>query len=932
MNNLRIYNIPSFFYIFFHPSVIVCLAVLLLSSCKEEEELISSVNFEEVEFADFVELDFPYITTSMDARNLGASFPDDNISPRVLAMRLGNEAYACFDTDMLRWSVAWTGDFLPMVTMAQISYKDFYEKKNEIPRIGGTPHFATGQYPGWSSGEALFEDPRPANPYPGAPSWGPLDPSMARWNGHYLSGEELVLAYEVDGVAIHEVPGSRDTGQEIVFTRKFKVAPGDSPLYLTLAEVRDAEGESVSPLLGNLKKDGKITSATLQVPGKNAEIKVVDNRYLVLEVAPRDKELTLAVGVSQGGDGNSGTLEGALADMELDFPDLKKGTKQRWEGEVLTKGRMAPDTALFVTDQLTLPVPNPWKRNVRVVDMDFYDQSKAAIVTFEGDVWILEGISEGLDRLSWRRFASGLYEPQSLAIVDDEVYVFGKEGILRLHDLNGDGEADYYENFSNIMAQSIETREWASDMVVNPEGGFYISKFGSLDMGPETSSPKSIMGFRAGSQHGGAVLKVSADGRSLAMVASGFRGPYLGIDPKTGILSGSDQQGHHMPSTPVMLIGQGDYYGVAATAHREEIPEPTPPLTWIPHAVDRSGVSQVWAHSEKMGPLNGKMVHLSYGRPGLFQVLIDSTGNAVQGAVSLIHAHFPAPTMKGEMNPGDGWMYITGFALWGHASDTLSALLRLRHTGKTNVMPEKLQAREGGVMIRFGTELEREKALDIANFTVKRWNYQRTEKYGSGHFRMDGEVGEENMPIAGVEISEDAKAVFLVIPDMLKVDQMEVEYDLMAADGTAMKDQVWFTVNDLPIPNLLAEGFGEVDVDGTIADFDFTLASNEEEALPTEELGEELFIKMGCIACHAVDRETKGKQGPTMKGLYGSVREFKDGTSMTADEEYLHESIVDPGEKVVEGYEGEMPSFLGVLSSRDLDAIVLYIMSLGEEG
>jgi cytochrome c2 len=920
----------SFFNLSLSRLFMLLIGMVMLTSCEQEEELIYSVNFEEEEFADFVEPDFPYITTSMDARNLGASFPDDNISPRVLAMRLGNEAYACFDTDMLRWSVAWTGDFLPMVTMAQISYKDFYEKKNEIPRIGGTPHFATGQYPGWTSGEPLFEDPRPANPYPDAPSWGPLDPSMARWNGHYLVGEKMVLAYEVGGVDILEMPGSQQAGEQQVFTRKLKISPSKSSLFLTLAEVRNGDAESLSPSMASLKSAEDYTTAFLGSDHDHAQIKIMEDRFLVVEVTPRDTETIVNLGVTFGADFRADEVE--LEIMHQEFPNVKQGSKSRWEGEVLTKGKIAPDTALFVTDQLTLPVPNPWKRNVRVVDMDFYDQRKAAIVTFEGDVWILDGITEGLDRLSWKRFASGLYEPQSLAIVDDEVYVFGKEGILRLHDLNGDGEADYYENFSNIMAQSIETREWASDMVVNPEGGFYISKFGSLDMGPETSSPKSIMGFRAGSQHGGAVLKVSADGRSLDMVASGFRGPYLGIDPKTGILSGSDQQGHHMPSTPVMLIGKGDYYGVAATAHREEIPETTPPLTWIPHAVDRSGVSQVWAHSEKMGPLNGKMVHLSYGRPGLFQVMIDSTANGMQGAVSLIHAHFPAPTMKAEMNPGDGWMYITGFALWGHASDTLSALLRLRHTGKTNVMPEKLQAREGGVMIRFGTELERERALDISNFTVKRWNYQRTEKYGSGHFRMDGEVGEEIMPIAGVEISEDAKAVFLVIPDMLKVDQMEVDYDLRAADGTAMKDQVWFTVNDLPMPNLLAEGFGEVDVDGTIADFDFTLASNEEEVLPTEALGEELFMKMGCIACHAVDRETKGKQGPTMKGLYGSVREFNDGTSMTADEDYLHESIVDPGEKVVKGYEGEMPSFLGVLSSRDLDAIVLYIMSLGEEG
>src|SRR5690606_5802516 len=109
----------------------------------------------------------------------------------------------------------------------------------------------------------------------------------------------------------------------------------------------------------------------------------------------------------------------------------------------------------------------------------------------------------------------------------------------------------------------------------------------------------------------------------------------------------------------------GDYYGVEATAHLDPVPEAAPPLLWIPHAVDRSGVSQVWINSDKMGPLNGDMVHFSYGRPGLFRVLIDSTANTVQGGVAVVQGNYPAPTMKGAIHPGDGQLYVTGFSLWG---------------------------------------------------------------------------------------------------------------------------------------------------------------------------------------------------------------------------------------------------------------------------
>ncbi|HSI76719.1 MAG TPA: DUF6797 domain-containing protein, partial [Lunatimonas sp.] len=464
----------------FRPYLLLSLALLVVAfaiSCKKEPR-IESVDFTQVEFADFVEPDFPYITTSMDARNLGPGFPTDNISARVLAMRLGDSAYASFDPDMLRWSVAWTGDFLPMVTMAQISYKDFYDKNNKIPRIGGDPHFATGQYPGWSVGEPVFTDPRPANPYPNAPSWGPLAADEVRWEGHYLVDDELVLSYTVNDVSVLEKPGVVQQDGQSLFTRNFKLSPTKSKLFLVLAEVTDGVSMEIKGETGYLyhgENANLVTAVSLVGTSSGSEILIKDNRYIYLSIPSDSKSREFVVGVWHGTKENQQQVEVLATKTDTSFPKVREGSQPRWKEKVLTKGQLAPDTALFVTDKLTLPVPNPWNRNVRVVDMAFFNKKKAAVVTFEGDVWILDGISSKLDKLAWKRFASGFYEPQSIAIVDEEIYVYGKEGIVRLHDLNGDGEADFYENFSNLMAQSIETREWASDMVVDPAGGFYIA-------------------------------------------------------------------------------------------------------------------------------------------------------------------------------------------------------------------------------------------------------------------------------------------------------------------------------------------------------------------------------------------------------------------------------------------------------------------------
>ena len=92
------------------------------------------------------------------------------------------------------------------------------------------------------------------------------------------------------------------------------------------------------------------------------------------------------------------------------------------------------------------------------------------------------------------------------------------------------------------------------------------------------------------------------------------------------------------------------------------------------------------------------------------------------------------------------------------------------------------------------------------------------------------------------------------------------------------------------------------------------------------EQGKELVEKSGCPGCHAV--EGKEKVGPNFGKPFGRKVLLADGTSVTADEEYLRESIVDPGAKVVNGYPNVMPTFKVTLSPGDVTAIIAYLTSL----
>ena len=91
------------------------------------------------------------------------------------------------------------------------------------------------------------------------------------------------------------------------------------------------------------------------------------------------------------------------------------------------------------------------------------------------------------------------------------------------------------------------------------------------------------------------------------------------------------------------------------------------------------------------------------------------------------------------------------------------------------------------------------------------------------------------------------------------------------------------------------------------------------------EAGQNLALQKGCAACHAVDETDK--IGPTWVGLYGSQVELADGTFVTADEDYLIESIEDPNAKIVKGFsKGSMPPV--PLTDEEIDSLVAYIKSV----
>ncbi len=91
------------------------------------------------------------------------------------------------------------------------------------------------------------------------------------------------------------------------------------------------------------------------------------------------------------------------------------------------------------------------------------------------------------------------------------------------------------------------------------------------------------------------------------------------------------------------------------------------------------------------------------------------------------------------------------------------------------------------------------------------------------------------------------------------------------------------------------------------------------------ETGQRLFQQFGCASCHRFD--TQGR-GPNLQGVYGRPVLLDDGRTVVADDNYVRESILQPGAKVVAGFKNIMPSFQGIVTEEQLLALVAYVKSL----
>lgn len=720
----------------------------------------------------------PYLSASIEVG-------PGNIAYKGIAIRLdegpggvskGNK-FVVFETDTLRMAAAWSGD--KFIDWRSIVYDGSH---GTHPKIAGERVFTNPVAPGWAKpGTDSFEDPRlrglDKKPY------GPLPREWGQWQGLGLHDNRVILHYKIAGRHVLESPSYKESDGVGAVIRTMNFEERDEDIMLQVVKGEGQAKVSTHDRISVAKFDSGLAVALSAEAGR-AKFVATDDGHLRLAI-PSGGLLALNLAIAKGKEEALAKLVGTLGQAENLLETFQQGSGRRWTETIKTKPRRLGKPGAFVTEIITSPDKNSYRSWMRLGGFDFFEGGdRAAVCTWMGDVWIVEGINSDPQEFTWTRIATGMFQPLGLKIVEGKIYVTCRDQITELVDTNDNGETDYYKAFNHDAQVTEHFHEFAMDLQTDAYGNFYYTK--------AARHAKTALV----PQHG-TLIKVSPDGQSSEIIASGFRAPNGVCVNPDGTFYVSDQEGHWTPKNEINLIEKGKFYGNLMGYHKGLTEaDITSPIVWMHNDFDRSPAEQLWVNSDKWGGLGGQLLNLSYGTGYVYVIMEEKVNGRAQGGVVRIpDFDFPTGVMRGRFHPGDGQLYACGLFGWAGNKTRPGGFYRLKHTGKPVHVPVAINALNEGVSLTFTHELDPETAADPESYLVKRWSYKRTRNYGSRDYKADGSQGRDTAEVTGVKISNDKKSVLLQIADMKPIMQMQIEYKIDTADGEYLSHRIQNTIH-----------------------------------------------------------------------------------------------------------------------------------------
>ncbi len=421
----------------------------------------------------------------------------------------------------------------------------------------------------------------------------------------------------------------------------------------------------------------------------------------------------------------------------------------------ITHGAQGP----YAIDTFELPLENPWNVPVMGSGLAILPNGTALLATMHGDVWRIENLEYPSTEAHWKRFASGLHQPLGMHADEDGIFVLCRDQLVRLWDMDDDGDADFYECFSSQFNTSPGGHDYICGLERDKDGNFYTASGAD------------------------GLYRISADGKSARVVATGFRNPDgIGLTAD-GILTIPCAEGGWTPSSMICAMKLTDdsipHFGFRGP-QGEEVP--SLPLVYLPRGLDNQSGGQQAVNSERWGPLSGQLLHFSFGTGNHFLVLRDEIEGQLQGAVVRLQGDFLSGIHRGRFSPEDGQLYVTGMQGWGCYTPQDGCFQRVRYTGESVQVPSGFHLHKNGIRLDFTESVEAATAAQAQSHFAMTWNYRYGPQYGSPEFstRHMGMVGHDYLPIKSAHVLAGGKSLFLEIPDIQPANQIHLRVQTAA--------------------------------------------------------------------------------------------------------------------------------------------------------